>query len=228
MNAKAAVNSGLDERGNYNEHGDLHVQGEKFETLVPRIKTHLHQTFSDYKFAIERETFAGGRKLRIKIISGPEGLADQQVRDDLLARVKKQVERFNRSNGNIYQDSSFTSFYNDVTVDGRYYSDHADVSEETNISRTMKLAAFKKKIKAGDKITLISTNNKFSKRLLNVEREIFKVRSADMIIIDDQGKKSYFPFPRAAEFACDGEKIRVCDADEYNPDAYRLYSWTSI
>ena len=90
----------------------------------------------------------------------------------------------------------------------------------------MTLAAFKRALKVGDTIVLESTNNPYSQKMVGIERKVAQVRSGDFITEGSDGRKIYFDFPKAAAFSCDGERFRLTDATEHNPDGYRLYRWT--
>jgi hypothetical protein len=35
----------------------------------------------------------------------------------------------------------------------------------------------------------------------------------------------YLELPRAAQFACDGVRVRIAIGTEYEPDAHLLYHW---
>ena len=110
-------------------------------------------------------------------------------------------------------------------IDQRYHAQHAKILEGTDVEPKMTLAAFKRTLKVGDTIVLESTNNPYSQKMVGIERKVVQVRSGDFITEGADGRKIYFDFPKAAAFACDGERFRLADATEQNPDGYRLYRW---
>lgn len=216
-----------DENGNYNDHGNLHQPGETLDSLVPRMLAHLERTFPGYKFSPARDTFAGGRSIKMSLISGPAGLTDREAGDRFLEKVRREMARFDRSQGNIYSDYHSCSFYADAKIDPRYHAEHAEVIEGTEVQSKMTLAAFKRTIKAGDKIILEATNSPYAQKNVGIEREIIKTRSQDFITAANaEGTgKVYCNYPSAKAFACDGERFRISDASEHDPNGFRLYRW---
>lgn len=221
----AATYPGMDERGNYNDKGDFHRPGESLDDLVPRMLAHLRHTFPEYEFSPERRMFAGGRSITMHVISGPEGLSDSEAGEAFTARVRAEMERFDHSHGNALNDYAKQSFFGFAKIDQRYHAQHAKIPEGTDVEPKMTLAAFKRTIKAGDTIVLESTNNPYSQKMIGIEREVVQVRSGDFITHGADGRKIYCDFPKAAAFACDGQRFRMTDASEHDPDGYRLYRW---
>lgn len=221
----AATNTGMDAQGNYNDKGDLHRPGENFDDLVPRMLTHLRQTFPEYDFSPERRVFAGGRSITMHVINGPSGLSNKEAGEAFITRVRSEMGRFNHSYGNAFNDYAKQSFFSFAKIDQRYHAQHAQVVEGTDVEPKMTLAAFKRTLKVGDTIVLESTNNPHSQKMVGIERKVVQVRSGDFITEGSDGRKIYFDFPKAATFACDGERFRLTDATEHNPDGYRLYRW---
>lgn len=215
-----------DDHGNYSHEGDMYRPGEMLDDLVPRMLTHLHATFEGYGFSPSREIFAGGRSVLVKIVSGPAGLADRDAEEAFKDLVMQQMRRFDRSNGNVLSDYHSCSVYLSVRVDPRYHAQHAVIAEGTEVAKTMSVSEFRRTIKAGDRIVLESTDNEYARTrgAIGVEREVSQVRSGDFIV-NEAGKKVYFDFPKAAAFACDGERFRITDARVGKPGGYRLYRW---
>ena len=226
MQEAVKSDNGMDAHGNYDNKGDLHRPGEKFDDLVPRVLAHLRQTFPGYEFSPERRVFAGGRSLTMHVIAGPEGLGDRESGETFIAKVRVEMDRFDHSRGNALSDYDNRSFFSFAKIDQRYHAQHAKIPEGTDVEPKMTLAAFKRTLKVGDTIVLESTNNPYSQKMVGIERKVVQVRSGDFITEGADGRKIYFDFPKAAAFACDGKRFRLADATEHNPDGYRLYRWT--
>lgn len=224
--ATASTKGDLDAHGNYVHEGDLHLPGESLDDLVPRMLAHLHLTFEGYGFSPSRETFAGGRSVLIKIVSGPAGLDDRAAEEAFREAVLKEMRRFDLSNGNVLSDYHRCSVFLSVRVDGRYHAQHAVVAEGTHVDRRMSVTEFRRTIRAGDRIVLESTDNEYvlSRGAVGVEREVVQVRTGDFIV-EEAGRKIHFDFPKAAAFACDGHRFRISDARAGRPAGYRLYRW---
>ena len=107
----AATNTGMDARGNYRNDGDLHRPGEKLDDLVPRMLAHLRSTFPGYDFAPERKVYTGGRSVTMNVIDGPAGLSDREAGEAFLKKVKTEMDRFDRSQGNVLSDYHSGSFF---------------------------------------------------------------------------------------------------------------------
>lgn len=214
-----------DAHGNYANNGDLHRSGEKFDDLIPRMLEHLHATFPEYRFAPERKVYSGGRSLTMNVVSGPKGLEARDAAEDFLRRVKAEMDRFDRSQGNVYSDYHSSSFLCFAEIDRRYHAQHAEIVAGTEVASTMTLSAFKKAMKVGDRIVLESSNQAYSQGMIGVEREVIEARSGDFITHSQGGRKIYFDYPKAAAFACDGTRFRISDARAEQPDGYRLYRW---
>lgn len=222
----ATTTNDMDARGNYRNDGDLHRAGEKFDDLIPRMLAHLRAIFPEYDFTPHRAVYSGGRSVTMNVISGPAGLSERDAGNAFLQKVKTEMDRFDRSQGNVYSDYHNGSFFGFAKIDPRYHAQHAQIVKGTDVDPTMTLAAFKRTIKAGDTIVLEATNNPYSQKMIGIERKVMQVRSGDFITEGLDGRKIYFDFPKAAAFACDGERLRLTDAGEQNPDGYRLYRWT--
>lgn len=225
MQAAAATNPGIDAHGNYANNGDLHRHGETFDNMVPRMLTHLRTVFPEYDFAPKREIYSGGRSLTMSLISGPAGLGGREAGEAFLLKVKAEMDRFDRSQGNVHSDYHSGSFFGFAKIDPRYHAQHAEIIEGTEVEPTMTLAAFKRTIKVGDKIVLEASNQTYSQKMIGIEREIVEARSGDFITQGADGRKIYFDYPKAAAFACDGKRFRLSDASERQPDGFRLYRW---
>lgn len=226
QNTKTAM-SDFNQSGEYSHLGDLYRPDEKFEDMVPRLMDQIHKAFPDYGFSKEVKLFSGGRSLTVYVISGPEGLSDINTRDTFLEKVKKETERFQKSQGNVLSDYHFTNYYTHVEVDNRYFAQHAVIAEGTEVKSTMTMAAFKRTIKVGDTIILEASSFERQAKMIDVKRKVLEVKSTCFITSKDEtGEgKVYFDFPKASEFACDGEKIRISSATSYEPNGFRLYRW---
>lgn len=225
-NATEPADNGLDPSGNYSHEGDFYRPGEKLDDLVPRMLAHLSQAFPDYGFSPSRDVFAGGRSILVKIVSGPAGLNDEGAENAFKDLVLKEMRRFERSNGNILSDYHSCSAFLSVRVDGRYHAQHAVIAEGTEVEKRMSVSEFRRTIKVGDRIVLESTDSEYAnaRGAVGTERPVVQVRSGDFIVAEGE-KKVYFEFPKAAAFACDGERFRVTDARAGKPGGYRLYRW---
>lgn len=225
-NSTEPADDGLDPYGNYSHHGDLYRAGEKLDDLVPRMLARLHEAFPGYGFSPSRDVFAGGRSVLVKIVSGPAGLDDGPAEEAFKDLVLKEMRRFERSNGNVLSDHHSCSAFLSVRVDGRYHAQHAVIADGTGIEKRMSVSEFRRTIRAGDRIVLESTDSEYAKTrgAVGIERPVVQVRSGDFIVAEGD-KKIYFDFPKAAAFACDGERFRITDARTGRPGGYRLYRW---
>lgn len=221
-----AAQDGTDEYGNYSNKGDMYRAGERLDDLVPRVVDHLHSTFPQYGFSPSRDTFAGGRSLLIKVIAGPAGLDDRESEDAFRDKVLGEMKRFEVSSGNVLGDHHNCNIYLSVRIDPRYHAQHAQIAEGTAVEKRMSVSEFRRTIKAGDRVVLESTDSEYanSRGAVGMERVVVQVRSGDFIV-EEGGKKVYFDFPKAAAFACDGERFRISDARAGKPGGYRLYRW---
>ena len=215
-----------DERGNFHYAGDLYRAGEAWPLLASRIERHLAQHFTGPAFAIRTEKFAGGRKVIAEILDSPADLTGRDAQNAFIAEVRDQMERFGFTRTNPLQDFWSCSFYCEVRI-GQAYVSQPDTYWSALAKRqginpvdpVISLAAFKKRIKAGDRLKL--TGAPAGHRLLGRAREITKVRSGDLIL---EGR-FYLSFPRASVFACDGRLVRIAIGSEYAPDDHLLYEW---
>jgi hypothetical protein len=222
----ALADDGLDAHGNYSSDGDLYRPGERLDDLVPRMLAHLRAAFPQYDFAPARSAHAHGRSITMNVIDGPPGLDSRDAEEAFKASVLKEMHRFDRSRGNVMSDYGISSFSAFAYVDARYHARHAEVATGTEVASRMSLAAFKRTIKAGDRIVLESTDSPYAKTqaAIGMEREVIQVRSSDFIVMQD-GQKIFFDFPKAAAFSCDGERFRISDAYAGEAARYRLYRW---
>lgn len=216
----------LDDHGNYSHIGDLYRAGETLDDMVPRMLEHMRASFPGYDFTPSRDSFALGRSVLMKLVSGPAGIADRADEDAFTQRMLEQMKRFETSQGNVYSDYHNCSVYLSARVDARYHAQHAVVAEGSDVERRMSLAEFRRTIKVGDRIVLLSTDSSFerTRASIGIERPVIQVRSGDFIV-GAADRKVHFDFPKAAAFACDGERFRISDARAGNPAGYRLYQW---
>lgn len=212
----------FDERGNFHYQGDLYKPGEQLSVLAARIDRHLVAHFPTTKFAITTQKFAGGRKITAEIIDTPSDLSPREAQAAFFEQVRDQMERFGFTNSNIYQDFHNCSFFCEARVGQAYWSALARRRGARNpVEATLSLAAFKKRVKAGDSLKLVDAPE--GHRSLGTTRAITKVRSGDLIL---EGQ-SYLSFPRASAFACNGTLVRISIGSEHDPDAHLLYEWRS-
>ncbi|MBO9579515.1 MAG: hypothetical protein J7498_01330 [Sphingobium sp.] len=210
-----------DERGNFHYQGDLHKPGEPLASIAARVEAHLRVIFPDSRFAIRTETFSGGRKIIAELLDTPEDLTDRDAKDAFSTRVKDQIERFGFTRSNVYQDSHNCSFFCDVGIGQPYWAALGARRGTGNAVKSLvSLAAFKKQVKPGDQMKLIGAPDGF--RTLGAIRTVKAVRSKDIVF---EGPV-YLTLPRAAQFACDGKRVRFAIGSEHQPDAHLLYEWT--
>jgi len=208
-----------DERGNLHYQGDLFRSGERLPELAARIEKHLARYFPDTSFALRTQTFAGGRKVLAEILDTPEDLSGRDARNDCIVAVQDQMERFGFINSNLYQDFYNRSFFCEARVGQAYWSALASRGAMANpVEKLVSLAAFKKQVRPGDHLKIIGPDGR---RGLGQTRTVAKVRSKDIVF---EGP-IYLALPRAAQFACDGNQVRIALGDEYDPDAHILYEW---
>jgi hypothetical protein len=130
------------------------------------------------------------------------------------------MERFGFTRCNPLQDYWSCSFYCEAQIGRAYWAALARRRGLKNpVDSLMSLAAFKKKVRAGDQLKLV--DGPAGHRAMGTTRTITKVRSND-IILDGC---SYLTLPRASAFACDGHRIRIANGSEYDPDEHLLYEW---
>jgi hypothetical protein len=210
----------FDERGNFHYQGDLHRPREELSIVAARIAQHLAAHFPDTRFAITTDKFAHGRKITAEILDTPADLTPRDAQTAFFVAVRDQMERFGFTRSNLLQESHNCAFFCEARVGQTYWSAlAARRGSKNSVQATMSLAAFKKRVKAGDALKLVDAPA--GHRSLGTTREITKVRSGDMIL---EGR-SYLSFPRATAFACDGRFLRFAIGSEYEPDAHLLYEW---
>ena len=209
-----------DERGNFAYRGDLQRAGRDLPELTAAIQQHLDGIIVGARFSVRGERFAGGRKVFAEVLEAAEDLSADAVRRDFEIRVRDQIERFGFVRSNFYQDYMNVSFYSEVRIGGAYWAAlSARKGTDNSVKSTMSLAAFKRAVKVGDRLTLAAAPP--WNRKVGTTRSIVAVRSADLVL---EGP-SYLALPRAAAFACDGERIRIGIGSDHDPDAHLLYEW---
>lgn len=209
-----------DERGNFAYVGDLRRDREPLTDLCQRIDRHLATFFPETKFSVRGERFAGGRKVTVELLDASADLSDGPARKASALTVRDQVERFGSIRSNFYQDYVSCSFYSEVRIGTAYWAALAARRGPANpVKARVSLAAFKRRLKVGDRLKLIDAPA--GHRHLGTARKVVAVRSADLIL---EGP-SYLNFPRASGFACDGRRVRISIGNEYEPDRHLLYEW---
>lgn len=210
----------FDERGNFHYQGDLHRPTDQLPALTARIAQHLAAHFPETQFAITTEKFARGRKITAEILDNPTDLTSRDAQNAIFVAVRDQMERFGFTRSNIYQDYHSCSFFCEARIGQTYWAALASRHGAKNpVQPKVALAAFKKQVKAGDRLKLLDAPA--GHRALGTIRLITKVRSGDVIL---EGR-SYLSFPRASAFACDGTLVRISIGSEHEPDAHLLYEW---
>lgn len=210
----------FDERGNFHYHGDLQRPGENLAAIAARVERHLRTSFPDTRFAILTQSFSGGRKIIADVLDAPEDLTGRDAQNAFIITVKDQIERFGFTRSNIYQDSHHCAFFCEVRIGQPYWAALAERrGAGSTVASIVSLAAFKKRVKAGDQLKLISAPGWH--RSIGTTRTITAVRSKDIVL---EGR-SYLSLPRAAQFACDGKLVRIAIGTEDRPDAHLLYQW---
>ncbi|WP_263588854.1 hypothetical protein [Sphingopyxis sp. GC21] len=209
-----------DERGNFHYEGDLQRSGEGLAAIVARVERHLRASFPETRFALSTRTYSGGRKIIAELLDAPEDLTGRDAQNSFIVKVKDQIERFGFTRSNIYQDSHNCAFFCEVRIGQPYWvALAARRGLGSTVDTLVSLAAFKKRIKPGDQLKLISAPG--SHRAIGTVRSVQAVRSKDIIL---EGP-SYLTLPRAAQFACDGKLVRIAIGSEDRPDAHLLYQW---
>jgi hypothetical protein len=209
-----------DDRGNFHYDGDLYRPGDSLPALGHRIERHLHDLVAGARFAVRGESYAGGRKVRVELLDAPADLTDETARRAFTVMVRDQIERFGFTRSNFYQDYMHCSFHSDVHIGNAYWSALAARHGKTNsVEPLISLAAFKRRLKAGDQLKLVAAPA--GHRALGTRRIVKAVRSGDLIFEGDV----YLAFPRAAGFACDGRLVRIATGNEHEPDRHLLYEW---
>ncbi|MDF0543736.1 hypothetical protein PX699_15400 [Sphingobium sp. H39-3-25] len=210
----------FDDRGNFLYQGDLQRPGESLVAIVARLEPHLRVSFPNARFAILTQSFSGGRKIIAEVLDAPEDLTGRDAQNAFIVTVKDQIERFGFTRSNIYQDSHHCAFFCEVRIGQPYWAALADRrGSGSTVASIVSLAAFKKRVKPGDQLKLISAPGWH--RAIGTTRTIKAVRSKDIIL---EGS-SYLTLPRAAQFACDGTLVRIAIGTEDRPDAHLLYQW---
>lgn len=209
-----------DERGNFHYRGDLFCPDDDLPALCRRIAQHMAGTFPDLSIALRSSRFSGGRKVTVEILDSPEDLTGRDAQDAFIVRLRDQIERFGYTRTNPLQDYWNCSFYAEVVIARAYWAALAARHGPANpVEKILPLASFKKRLKAGDCLTLLHSS--YYHRALGQARKVVEVRSKDFVF---EGR-SFCDFPRAANFACDGRLVRIAIGDEYDPDAHLLYEW---
>jgi len=207
-------------RGNFHYHGDLYEPKEATSALAARIDRHLRDHFPDMRFAVRTETFSMGRKITAEVLDCPADLTARETQNAFIISVRDQMGRFGFTRSNALQDYFSASFYADVQIGRAYWAALANRRGRRNpVDTVVSLAAFKKRIKPGDRLKLIDAPG--GHRALGATRTVASLRSGDLIF---EGK-AYLEFPRASAFACDGRYVRVAIGQEHDPDAHLLYEW---
>lgn len=210
----------FDERGNFHYQGDLQQPDESLATIVARVERHLRACFADTRFALRTQTFSGGRKIIAELLDTPEDLTGRDAQQGFSVKVRDQIERFGFTRSNIYQDSHHCAFFCAVSIGQSYWTAlGARRGSGSTVACVVSLATFKKRIKPGDQLKLLSAPGWH--RSIGTTRAVEAVRSKDIVL---EGP-SYLSLPRAAQFACDGKLVRIGIGSEERPDAHLLYEW---
>lgn len=210
----------FDERGNFEYNGDLQKPGEDLSSIADRVGQHLRESFPDARFSILTQSFAGGRKIIAEVLDTPDDLSDRDARETFSVGIKDQIERFGFTRSNIHQDSHHCAFFCEVRIGQPYWTAlAARRGTACTVKTLVPLAAFKKQVKPGDQLKLISAPGWH--RSIGTTRRIAAVRSKDLVL---EGP-SYLGLPRAAQFACDGKLVWIGIGSEDRPDAHLLYEW---
>jgi hypothetical protein len=209
-----------DDRGNFHYQGDLYRPADDLPTLCRRIERHVASQFPDIRFSIRSERFSGGRKITAEVLYAPEDLSAREAQDAFITKVRDQIERFGFCRTNPLQDYWSCSFYTDVAIRQAYWAALAARRGKANpVDNVVSLASFKKRLKPGDRLTLLHAP--YNHRALGTTREVIQIRSKDFVF---EGR-SFCDFPRASNFACDGRLVRIAIGNEHEPDAHLLYEW---
>lgn len=211
----------FDEHGNFHYQGDLQRSGETLAAIVARVERHLRDCFPDTRFALRTQTFSGGRKIIAELLDTPEDLTGRDAQQAFRVKVSDQIERFGFTRSNIHQDSHHCAFFCEVTIGQAYWTAlGARRGSGSTVESVVSLAAFKKRLKPGDEMKLVSAPGWY--RTIGTTRVVKAVRSKDIVF---EGPV-YLGLPRAAQFACDGKLVRIGIGTEDRPDAHLLYQWT--
>lgn len=210
----------FDDRGNFHYQGDLHQPSEALASTAERIDRHLRTSFPESRFTITTRKFSGGRKIIAELLDTPEDLTGRDTQEAFTVKVKDQIERFGFTRSNVYQDSHNCAFFCEVRIGQPYWvALAARRGSGGNVEALVPLAAFKKRLKPGDQMKLISAPSWH--RSIGSTRIVKAVRSKDIVF---EGP-IYLDLPRAAQFACDGKLVRIAIGSEDRPDAHLLYQW---
>lgn len=209
-----------DERGNFDYRGDFYRSGDDSLTLCRRIGEQVAAEFPDLRLTLCSSRFSGGCKVTVEILDAHEDLTGREAQDAFIVRLCDQIERFGYTRTNPLQDYWNCAFYAEVVIARAYWAAFAAQRGPANpVEKSLSLASFKKRLKAGDILTLLHSSSHH--RALGQARRVVEVRSKDFVF---EGR-SFCDFPRAANFACDGRLVRMVIGDERDPDAYLLYEW---
>ncbi|GLT01024.1 hypothetical protein GCM10007897_24150 [Sphingobium jiangsuense] len=210
----------IDERGNFHYQGDLQQRNESLTSLAGRIGQHLHALFPAMRFSISTERFAGGRKITAELLDAPDDLTGREAQQEFTVRVRDQMERFGFCRSNLLQDFHTCSFFCEVRIGQAYWTTQAKrQGARSRIEPLVSLAAFRHRLKPGDRMKLIE--GPAWHRAIGTMRTVEAVRSKDIIF---EGK-IYLDLPRAAQFACDGKLVEFAIGTEQEPGAHLLYEW---
>ncbi|AMK25792.1 hypothetical protein VVT58_16160 (plasmid) [Sphingobium sp. SJ10-10] len=209
-----------DSRGNFHYEGDLYRQGEALPALCHRIEQHLLGLIAGARFSVSSQVFTGGRKIIVELLDAPADLTDPPARHAFIVMIRDQVERFGFTRSNLLQDFMSCAFYTDIRIGRAYWAALSARRGAANpvVSR-ISLAAFRKQLKVGDRMTLLYGPK--GHRALGTTRTVTAIRSRDFVF---EGR-TFMDFPRAGAFACDGRLIRIAIGSEHEPDAHLLYEW---
>lgn len=209
-----------DGRGNFHYQGDLFQSGEPLASLAARIERHLGAHFPDARFAISSQRFAGGRKIIADILDAPGDLTARDAQNAYLTDIRDQMERFGFTRSNLLQDFHSCAFYAEARIAPAYW---AALATRQGLGGTVEprisLAAFKKQLRPGDRMELISAPSWH--RSLGATRIVTAVRSKDLVF----DGRTYLSFPRASQFAFDGTLVRFAIGTEHEPSAHLLYRY---
>lgn len=209
-----------DERGNFHYQGDFYRQAERLPELASRIRVHLAAHYPDMNIAVTTENYVGGRKVTAEILDAPDDLSGREAQEAIIVGIRDQMERFGFTRSNFYQDFHNCSFLADVRIGRAYWSALARRRGTQNpVEPLVTLAHFRKSLKIGQRLRLVAAPK--GHRALGTTRTITAIRSKDVIL----DGASHLEFPRAADFACDGMRVRIAIGSEYEPGAHLLYEW---
>lgn len=207
----------IDPHGNYEQIGSKFVSGRTLDELVPLICAEIRHELPDVKLTCHTHKYSGGRSIKIIVLDpGNNDITDRVQAESLEKKISEIAARFNSQRGNIYSDYDSSSFHCFVQIDSSAYALHAGKSGPiTNpVEKKISLTEFKRLLKPGDKMNCLHGSRPGM-------RVVKKIRSADFVF---EGPL-YMSWGRAADFACDGNKVRFALGNEREPDRHILYEW---